>query len=105
MVGMKGQRSGRRVLHFAVTGALLGGGAAAGCTAKDKPVTNTAMVEDPEPSLPDADAPEERVNEGPQAEPEPHANEGPHPEPHANEGPQPEPKPKIMVNPARTREP
>ncbi|MCA9706085.1 MAG: hypothetical protein KDK70_09580 [Myxococcales bacterium] len=64
---MADQGSSRRVLRFAVTGALLGGGAmAAGCKHQHGP------------------------NEAPVQEPEPHANPGPQEELHTNPGPEPD---------------
>jgi len=109
---MQRQGSGRRVLRFAVSGALVGG-AAVGC-ASTKSTTNMAPVE--------------HTNVGPEVEP--HSNVGPEDEPHTNPGPvepagaaepsephvntapvagppspgEPEP-PRVMVNPAPQPEP
>ncbi|MEM7152308.1 MAG: hypothetical protein AAF799_05665 [Myxococcota bacterium] len=115
--------SGRTVLHFAVTGALLGGGVASGCTSKDGPKTNTAHVDEPgaeagqlhinpgpDKPKPDPQPPtEDRVNVGPEDEPKPppeekRVNVGPEddaqkpldkapPDVSVNPGPEPQPKP------------
>lgn len=102
---MKSQASGRKVLHFAVTGALLGGGAT-GCAAKHEHGPNVAPVEEPGPAS----------NPGPVDAPEePHTNVGPadHPDTptHVNTAPvdppdaEPDDKPPIAVNPAPQPEP
>lgn len=107
---MKRQGAGR-VLHFAVTGALLGG-VGVGC-AKHGPLVNTQPAEEPQPEEP------LHVNPGPDEDPgagEPapdHVNEGPVDEPTTpvivntvpTAEPQPEPKPTPTINVAKEPEP
>jgi hypothetical protein len=105
---MKRQGAGR-VLHFAVTGALLGG-AGIGCANPNKngSYLNTGMVDEPPPDD------EVHANPGPNGDPgadEPapdHVNEGPVEEPpepvHVNTVKEPEPgssTAKVIVNPAK----
>jgi len=106
MQPMNNPRSGRRVLNFAVSGVLLGGGVSAGlvggCAAKDKPVTNTGQVQEP-----DADA--KHMNMAHEAEPEPdRVNVGPEGEPadvkHVNTAHEDDPEAKH-VNVAKESEP
>lgn len=75
------------MLHFAVTGALLGGGlAGAGCkTVTETLPTNTGPMNGPQP-IPDDGAAPDHVNEGPVDEPPPEVTP-------TNPGPQPEPIP------------
>ncbi len=106
-------KSTRKVLHFAVGGALLGG-IAPGCASRDKDIHVNEGPE-PEPKFAPNPGPEEL--EGKQTPPEvdEHVNEGPEPEPTAdtatpddkpnaddvNPGPvdEPHPKPTAKVNP------
>lgn len=93
---MRRHRTGR-VLHFAVTGALLGG-VGIGCSKHRGPIVNTEMAGDPptqpsvEPEPEDVGAPDQtpvepepdHVNEGPVDEPEPtpkHVNVRKEPDP------------------------
>ncbi|MEM9452780.1 MAG: hypothetical protein AAGF11_01290 [Myxococcota bacterium] len=106
---MSTQGSGRKVLHFAVTGALLGGGAATGCASK-----TAAPVEEPGPSANPGPVDEAEAHAEPADEDEPHTNPGPAGEERPNtpthvntapvDAPSEEP-PSVAVNPAPQPEP
>ncbi len=126
---MSDRTNHRRVLHFAVTGVLLGG--AAGCTSNEQPKTEveakvkgepkTLEPREPEPEMKFAPNPGPNERDGlehpevapttavkpepePVPEPEDIVNEGPVKEPvpvGINEGPQKEPVPKPKPEPKR----
>lgn len=115
---MKSQASGRKVLHFAVTGALLSGGAMMGCTKKDTHThaPNVAPVEEPQPSTNPGPEEDLHANPGP-SEPDAHTNTGPvenpdtpthvntapvDPPPDAGSGDEP---PRVIANPAPQPDP
>jgi hypothetical protein len=96
MAGMKKQGTGRRVLHFAVSGALLGG-VGIGCAAKNGPRTNEGPQElHVNPGPDETPEPEETVNTAPVDEPAPDGQ----PDAVVNTQPEPEPEP-PNVNPGR----
>lgn len=108
---MNRQGSGNKVLRFAVTGALLGGGATA-CASSQKNNVNVAPVEEPQEHTNAGPEEDLHTNPGPEAEPaeaEP-AEEAPHVNTAPVEGPPDagaggnEP-PKVMVNPAPQPDP
>lgn len=108
MQPMNNPRSGRRVLNFAVSGVLLGGGLVGGCAAKDKPVTNAGQVHEP-----DGDAKHMNMAHEEELEGEPvdvkhvntaHEDDPEHEAKHVNvakEG-DPEPEQPAKVNPGPT---
>jgi hypothetical protein len=107
MTLMKRQGTGR-VLHFTVTGALLGGMGLGGCTPKSVgPHTNTGYMGEPPPAEP------LHVNEGPDEDPgaaEGGAEAPPVAPDHVNEGPVEEPPTElppgaVIVNPVAQPDP
>jgi hypothetical protein len=102
------------VLHFAVSGALLGGGAGVGCAGKDRPIGNTGYVEEPrpddgmhanpgpteDPGQPEA---EDHVNTAPVASPEPDAPSAVHL--NTQPGAEPAEPGSVIVNPVEQPEP
>jgi hypothetical protein len=109
-------RSSSRVLRFAVTGALLGGGTA--CTSKQGPpkderleTVNEGPFEEPRvnegPEPDHDDGPEAEPTEGPPKAPPVPVDEQGRPLPTANPGPEDPPtkdEPPLMVNPVPPEE-